>query len=96
MSPTVHELRNEIRAEVGRFEREVAASFTKEELAAIANEVGYEVDGGSLPSKSQMRAGIRWRVELSETEAAASDGPFTKDELEAIASHLDIEAAQEE
>ena len=96
MSPTVHELRNGIRAEVGRFEREVDASFTKEELAAIANEVGYEVDGGSLPSKSQMRAGIRWRVELSETEAAASDGPFTKDELEAIASHLDLEAAQEE
>jgi hypothetical protein len=96
MSPTVHELRNGIRAEVGRFEREVDASFTKEELAAIANEVGYEVDGGSLPSKSQMRAGIRWRVELSETEAAASHGPFTKDELEAIASHLDLEATQEE
>jgi len=96
MSPTVHELRNGIRAGIGRFEREVDASFTKEELAAIANEVGYEVDGGSLPSKSQMRAGIRWRVELSETEAAASDGPFTKDELEAIASHLDLEATQEE
>jgi hypothetical protein len=96
MSPTVHELRNGIRAEVGRFEREVDASFTKEELAAIANEVGYEVDGGSLPSKPQMRAGIRWRVELSETEAAASDGPFTKDELEAIASHLDPGATRGE
>ena len=77
MSPTVHDLRNQIRAEVGRFEREVDAQFTKEELAAIANEVGYDVDGGPSPSKSQMRAGIRWRVELSETEAAASDDGVT-------------------
>jgi hypothetical protein len=43
-----------------------------------------------------MRAGIRWRVELSETEAAASDGPFSKDELEAIASHLDPGATRGE
>jgi hypothetical protein len=59
----------------------VDAQFTKEELVAIANEVGYDVDAGPSPSTSQMRAGIRWRVELSETEEAASDGPFTKDEL---------------
>lgn len=38
-----------------------------------------------------MRAGIRWRVELSETEEAASDGSFNKDELEAIATHLGVE-----
>jgi hypothetical protein len=43
-----------------------------------------------------MRAGIRWRVEVSETEAAASDGPFTKDELEAIAGSLDVEPTPEE
>lgn len=96
MSPTVHELRNGIRAEVGRFEREVDAQFTKEELAAIANEVGYASDGDLPPSKSQMRAGIRWRVELSETEETASDGPFTKDELEAIGSHLDGKATRGE
>jgi hypothetical protein len=96
MSPTVHELRNLIRGEVGRFEREVDAQFTKEELAAIANEVGYVVDDGPSPSKSRMRSGIRWRVELSETEAAAGDGSFRKDELEAIASHLDIEATRGE
>jgi hypothetical protein len=61
------------------------------------NEVGYDADAGHSPSKSQMRAGIRWRVELSETEAAAaSDGPFTKDDLEAIARHLDPEATRGE
>jgi hypothetical protein len=96
MSPTVHELRNRIRARVGRFEREVDARFTKEELAAIADEVGYDADAGPSPSTSQMRAGIRWRVEVSETEAAASDGPFTKDELEAIAGSLDVEPTREE
>ena len=96
MSLTVHELRNGLRAEVGRFEREVDAQFTKEELTAIANEVGYTIDGCLPPSKSQMRAGIRCRVELSETEEAASDGPFTKDELEAIAGHLDERATRGE
>ena len=52
MSPTVHDLRNQIRAEVGRFEREVDAQFTKEELAAIAKEVGYAADSGPPLSKS--------------------------------------------
>ena len=89
MSPAVHTLRNRIRAEVD-------AQFTKEELAAFANQVGYAVDSGPLPSMSQMRAGIRWRVELSETGEAASEEPFTKDELEAIASHLDEKATREE
>lgn len=88
MSPTVHNLRNRIRVTVGRFEREVDAQFTKEELAAIADEVGYTVEGGAPPAKSRMRAGIRWKVGLSETAEAASDGPFTKDELETIATEL--------
>lgn len=88
MSPTVQELRNQIRVEVGRFEREVDAQFTKEELAAIAKGVGYAAERGPPLSKSQMRAGIRWHVELSETEEAASDGSFKKDELETIATHL--------
>lgn len=91
MSPTVHNLRNAIRAAVGRFEREVDAQFTKEELEAIATEVGYGVEDGPLPAKSRLRAGIRWRVGLSETEEAAGDGPFTKDELQAIAAHLDVQ-----
>ena len=90
MSPTVHDLRNAIRGAAGRFEREVDAQFTKEELAAIADEVGYRVEDGPPPAKSRMRAGIRWRVGLSETEEAAGDGPFTKDELQAIAAHLDV------
>lgn len=89
MSPTVPDLRNGIRTAVGRFEREVDAPFTKEELAAIASETGYTAEGGVPPSKSRMRAGIRWRVGVSESEAAAGDGPFTKDELQAIADHLD-------
>ena len=59
MSPTVHEMRNLIRAGVGRFEREVDAQFTKEELAAIANGVGWDTGGGPSPPTSQIRAGIQ-------------------------------------
>jgi hypothetical protein len=91
MSPTVHDLRNEIRLTVGRFEREVSAQFTKEELAAVANEVGYAVDDGTRPSKAEMRAGIRRRVGLTESDGAASDGAFTKGDLRAIADALGAE-----
>jgi len=87
--PTVTDLQNQIRTAVGRFERETSTQFTKEELAAIANEVGYEVDAGAPPSKSQMRAGIRWKVELSETEEDADETPFRKSELSKIADTLD-------
>lgn len=91
MSPTVHELRNAIRVTVGRFEREVSASFTKEELAAIANEVGYAVDDGTRPAKPTMRAGIRWKAGVSETEDEARSGPFAKAELQAIADALGVD-----
>ncbi len=90
MSPTVLELQNAIRTNVGRFEREVSASFTKEELVAIANEVGYAVEEGSRPSTSMMRAGIRWKIGLSESKEAASAGSFIKDELQAIADELGV------
>lgn len=42
--------RIQIELELGRVEREVSVSFTKEELVAIANEVGYTVEEGSRPS----------------------------------------------
>ena len=43
-----------------------------------------------------MRAGIRWRVELSETEETVSDGSFNKGELEAIATHFGVETTRGE
>lgn len=87
MSPTVHELQNRIRRNVGRFEREVDAQFTKEELAAVADAVGGGVDDGR-PSKSAMRAEIRQQVGLAEGEEA-SGRAFAKADLEAIAAALD-------
>lgn len=83
MSQTVHELRNEIRASVGRFEREISAQFTKEELAAIAAALGHEV-AGDRPSKGEMQAAIRGRAGLAE-----EPGSFTKADLQAIADALD-------
>lgn len=91
MSPTVLELQNAIRAAVGRFEREGSASFTKEELIAIANEVEYAVDKGSRPAPTTMRAGIRSKTGLSESQEAASGGSFIKDELQAIADDLGVQ-----
>lgn len=84
MSPTVNELRNQIRTSVGRFEREIDAQFTKEELAAIADAVG-ESDGNHRPSKETMRKNIRQRSGLDEDVGSSA---FTKDELETIADTL--------
>ncbi len=88
MAQTVGELRNAIRVAVGRFEREGSPAFTKEDLAAVCDTVGYEIDtSGRLPPKADMRAGILWSVgEEANPEEAP---PFRKDELEAI-----IEAVQ--
>jgi hypothetical protein len=82
MSQTVHELRNQIRASVGRFEREVSAGFTKEELLAITAALGDEIEG-QRPAKGTMQTEIRRRVGLPE-EA----GSFTKADLQAIAEAL--------
>jgi hypothetical protein len=103
MSPTVHELRNEIRARTGRFERETNATFTKEELLALANSVGYAVEPGRMPSTATMRAGIRWqtgllaerdrRVGTDPFEMAdvgdLDSGTFRKAELEALVTLLE-------
>ena len=88
MSPTVQELRNEIRVAVGRFEREFDASFTKEDLAAIANAAGHEVSGKPFPPKPEMRAGIRQRLEMAAGDGNTDGGAFVKAELEAIADAL--------
>lgn len=87
MSPTVQELRNQIRTSVGRFEREVDAQFTKEELAAVADAVDGGA-GGERPSKDTMRAVIREQTGL-DTGEEPDDGAFDKTDLEAIADALD-------
>jgi len=89
MSPTVDELRNEIRQAVGRYERPVSTAFTKEALAAICEAVGYDIDTDRLPSKPQMRAGILWTIgERDDDDPADAAQPFRKGELEAIAAAL--------
>jgi hypothetical protein len=92
MSPTVDELRNEIREAVGRYERPVSTAFTKEALAAICEAVGYDIDTDRLPSKPQMRAGILLRIgERDDDDPAGAERPFRKGELEAIAAALDTD-----
>ncbi|WP_049981565.1 hypothetical protein [Halolamina rubra] len=90
MAKTVDELRNEIRVATGRFEREISAAFTKEDLAALCDAVGYEIGGDSLPPKPEMRAGILEMI--GDPVNGATDGidrSFRKGELEAIAAALE-------
>jgi hypothetical protein len=54
MSSTVHELQNAIRAATARFQREVEASFTKEELQAICDALEIHVAEAGLPSTRRM------------------------------------------
>lgn len=94
MTPTVDDLRNEIRLAVGRFERVESTAFTKETLAAVCEAVDCEVETTDIPPKPEMRAGI-----LRETGALdgadpdrahpdEADRPFRKGELESIAAAL--------
>jgi arsenate reductase-like glutaredoxin family protein len=85
MSPTVQELRNAIRVATGRFEREVTASFTKEELQAICETLGVGVDEAGRSSTSQMRQLIRVHVGIAESLEAADDSTFRKADLQAVA-----------
>ncbi|WP_049906807.1 hypothetical protein [Halorubrum tebenquichense] len=89
MSPTVQELRNTIRVATGRFEREVKASFTKEELQAICELLGTDVDDTGRPSTSQMRRLIRSHVDIAESMEAADDSTFRKSDLQAIADEVE-------
>jgi hypothetical protein len=89
MSKTVDELRNEIRLAVDRYERVESTGFTTEALAAICAAVGYEIDQGNFPPKSEMRAGIRAAVGLAEeVDPESHGGAFRKADLEAIAAAL--------
>jgi hypothetical protein len=93
MSPTVDELRNEIRAAVGRHERIETTGFTKEELQAIAVALGYLSESSARPPKSQMRAGIRWRIgRRDDDDPDGGERAFTKDELLDVASAIEERA----
>jgi hypothetical protein len=85
MSPTVHELRNAIRAATGRFEREVEVSFTKEELQAVCAVLEIAVDEPERPSTTRMRRRIRAQVGIAASPEAADDSTFRKADLQAIA-----------
>ncbi|MDH5019719.1 hypothetical protein [Halobacterium rubrum] len=89
MSPTVHELRNAIRVATGRFEREVAASFTKEELQAICEALGVAIDEAGQPSTARMRRLIRTQVGVEESLEAADDSTLRKADLQAIAEAVE-------
>jgi hypothetical protein len=90
MTPTVDDLRNDIRQSVGRYERRESTQFTKEALAAVCEAFGYDVGEGRLPPKSNMRAAILRESGVDEdAEPADHENAFRKAELEAIASALD-------
>jgi len=92
MTRTVDDLRNEIREAVGRYERIESTAFTKEALAAICEALNYDIDPDRLPAKSEMRAGILWKIGLHEdVNPEDADRPFRKAELEAIATELRTE-----
>lgn len=87
MTPTVDDLRNEIRQAVGRYERVESTAFTKEALAAVCEAVGDDIDTDRLPAKSRMREGILREIGALDEETP-TDRAFRKAELEAIASAL--------
>ena len=94
MSPTVHEVRNAIRVTIGRFEREVNASFTKEELQAICEALGIDVDEAERPSTTRMRRLIRAQVGIAESMETADDSTFRKADLQAIADGVGASSEQ--
>jgi ribosomal protein L12E/L44/L45/RPP1/RPP2 len=88
MSPTVHEIRNAIRVTTDRFEREVDASFTKEELQAICDSLGVDIDEVDRPSTTRMRRLIRAQVGIAASVETADDSTFTKADLQAVADAI--------
>lgn len=90
MTPTVDELRNEIREAVGRYERIESTAFTKEALVAICEAVDADVDTDNRPSKQTMRASILFAIGERDAENSESVArPFRKAELVAIESALE-------
>ena len=94
MSPTIHEVRNAIRVATGRFEREVEASFTKEELQAICEALEVDVDEAGRPSTTRMRRLIRAQVGVAGSLEAADGSPFRKADLQAIADVVGASSEQ--
>ncbi|MFW5949850.1 MAG: hypothetical protein ACOCR6_00655 [archaeon] len=90
MTPTVDELRNDIRTSVDRFERRGSTGFTKESLAAICAVVGEDVGDGRLPPKADMRAAIANRIDGLDA-SRDDERAFRKAELEVIAEAVDGE-----
>ncbi|MFC4359882.1 hypothetical protein ACFO0N_18200 [Halobium salinum] len=88
---TKHDIRNGIRGGVGRFKREVTASFTKEELGALRAELGVGDTTDPTESTATMRRQVRVAVGLAEELDEAPDGAFSKSELEAIAAAIGVD-----
>jgi len=88
MSPTAHEVRNAIRVATDRFEREVKASFTKEELQAICEALEIDITGTERPSTARMRRLTRAQAGIAESPEAADDSTFRKADLQAIAEAI--------
>ena len=89
MAKTVDDLRNELRVATGRFECEISATFTKEDLAALCDAVGCEIGLDPLPPKPEMRAAILSAIGIR-VDDETTDRPFRKAELEAIADALGV------
>lgn len=90
MANTVDDLRNEIRVATGRFEREISAAFTKEDLASICEAIGSDIGLDPLPPKPQMRAEILFEIGVrDDDDPKNTERSFRKAELESIADALD-------
>ncbi len=77
---------------MGRYERVESTAFTKEALAAVCDAVNYSVDTAQFPPKSQMRAGILWKIDVIDDDDPDSTArPFRKAELESIVAALHSE-----
>ncbi|GAA0191962.1 hypothetical protein [Halobaculum roseum] len=92
MTLTVHDIRNGIRGGVGRFKREATATFTKEELAALAD--ALDVPAGDRSTNESTRAAVRVAVGLAETTEEADTGSFSKPELLSIADALGVDPVE--
>lgn len=89
MTRTVDDLRNAIRARVGRHERVESTAFTKEALAALCEAVDADIDTSPTPAKSAMRAAILDAIDADASADPAS--PFRKAQLLAIADALGVD-----
>ncbi|WP_049998778.1 hypothetical protein [Halococcus sediminicola] len=88
---TKHDIRNGIRGGVGRFKREVTASFTKEELGALCATLEIADTTDPVTSTATMRQQIRVTVGLADSREDAADDAFSKSELKAISSAIGVE-----